>query len=168
MAKQNQKRNDKGMFNKEIHVLVCGVPNVGKSTFINRFVGKNVAVTGNKPGVTKKIVWLKTNSNILLLDTPGVLWPKFDNEEQALNLGAMSAIKEEILPLETVAYHILNKYNKYYPDILKNRYKVDKLNGDMQTDYINIGTKMGCLIKGGEIDYARVRTNILNDIKSEK
>ena len=167
MQEKNDKRNDKGMKDKEIHALVCGIPNVGKSTFINRFVGKNVANVGNKPGVTKNLVWLKTKSNILLLDTPGILWPKIEENEIALNLASFSAIKEEILPLDEVSYHILNKYNKYYNNILKDRYKLDCLTDDVVSDYDNIGKKMGALIKGGEIDYTRVYTNIINDIKKE-
>ena len=163
----NLKRNNKGMKDKEIHALVIGIPNVGKSTFINRFVGKTVATTGNKPGVTKNLVWLKTKSNILLLDTPGILWPKIDDEIVGLNLASFSAIKEEILPVDEVAWHILNMYNKYYPNILKERYKVDKLTEDFITDYDVIGHNMSALIKGGEIDYKKVSLNIINDIKKE-
>lgn len=166
MVDKNQKRNDKGMKDKEIHALVCGIPNVGKSTFINRFVGKNVANVGNKPGVTKNLVWLKTKSNILLLDTPGILWPKIEENEIALNLASFSAIKEEILPLDEVSYHILNKYDKYYPQLLS-RYNLERLTDDIVNDYDTIGKKMGALIKGGEIDYTRVYTNIINDIKKE-
>ena len=167
MKDKNDRRNEKGMKDKEIHALVCGVPNVGKSTFINRFVGKNVANVGNKPGVTKNLVWLKTKSNILLLDTPGILWPKIEEDEVALNLASFSAIKEEILPLDEVSYHILKKYDKYYKKILNDRYKLDCLTDDVVDDYDNLGRKMGCLIKGGEIDYTRVYTNIINDIKKE-
>ena len=166
MIDKNTKRNDKGMKEKEIHALVCGIPNVGKSTFINRFVGKNVANTGNKPGVTKSLVWLKTKSNILLLDTPGILWPKIEEDEIAFNLASFSAIKEEILPLDEVSYHILKKYDKYYPNNLL-RYNLSKLTDDVLEDYDTIGKKMGALIKGGEIDYNRVYTNIINDIKKE-
>jgi ribosome biogenesis GTPase A len=163
--KQNNKRNAKGMLDKEIHALVCGVPNVGKSTFINRFVNKTVANVGNKPGVTTKMVWLKTNSNILMLDTPGILWPKLTNNEVALNLAAMSAIREEIINVDDIAWHILNKLNKYYPQVLNDRYGINKLSGDFLADYEVIGTHMHALIKGGEIDIKRVSNNILNDLK---
>ena len=168
MQYKNIKRNNKGMMDKEIHVIVMGIPNVGKSTFINRFVGKSVVSTGNKPGVTTKLNWLKTNSNILLLDTPGILWPKLESEELSLNLASFSAIKEEILPLDKVAWHILNKLNLYYPSILKDRYKIDQLSGDYEADYDIIGKKMGCLLRGGEIDYKRVSNNIINDVKNAR
>lgn len=168
MAKRQQKRNEKGMFDKEIHAVIMGIPNVGKSTFINRFVGRTVANVGNKPGVTTKLTWLKTKSNILLLDTPGILWPRLDNDNVALNLATMSAIKEEILPIDQVAWHILTMLDTYYPHILSSRYKISKLTGDFITDYDTIGNIMGCKVSGGEIDYKRVSNNILNDMKNAR
>ena len=167
MKSVQEKRNLKGLKDKEIRVLVLGIPNVGKSTFINRFVGKNVAQTGNRPGVTTNLVWLKTKSNILLLDSPGILWPKIESEEVALNLSAMSAIKEEILPIDKVAVHILNKYNNYYKNILSNFYNMDELDEDIVESYNIIGKKIGAY-KNGEADFRRVSQFILNDIKSEK
>ena len=168
MKERQEKRLAKGLKEKEIRVLVMGIPNVGKSTFINRFVGKSVAKVGNLPGVTKNLVWLKTNSNILLLDTPGILWPKLDSEEVALNLASFSAIKQEILPLDKVAIHILKKLDKYYPYILKSRYNLDKLSDDIVGVYDAIGKRVGALIKGGEIDYEKVSNTIINDIKQER
>lgn len=167
MKKINEKRNNKGMKDKTIRALVLGIPNVGKSTFINRFVQKNVANTGNKPGVTKNLVWLKTKSNILLLDTPGILWPKIESEEIALNLSCMSAIKEEILPIDKVAVHILNKLNNNYKDILSDKYNLNELSNDIVETYNIIGKKIGAY-KNGEADFHRVSEYILNDIKSEK
>ena len=160
------KREEKGLAKKDIRVLVVGIPNVGKSTLINRMAGRKVANIGNNPGVTKNLAWLKTGSSILLLDSPGILWPKLDNEEGALNL---ATIPRDILPVDKVAIHILNKLDKYYPKYLKERYNLDKMdNDDLVFVYETIGRKIGAVVSGGEIDYTRVSNTILEDIKNER
>lgn len=163
VQKINQKRIDNGMKAKEIKAVVVGAPNVGKSTLINHLAGKKVAKTGNMPGVTKSNVWLKTKYKILILDTPGILWPKFDEEKVAFNLCAFSAIKEEVIPHQDVAYYILNTLSVRYPKILKERFKIEEVSEESFDIIVkNIGAS-----KNDEIDYKRVYKYIINEIKSE-
>ena len=163
-----EKREEKGLMKKDVRVLVVGIPNVGKSTLINKMVGRKVAEVGNRPGVTKGLVWLNTKHNIILLDTPGILWPKLEQQEIALNLASFSAIKTEVLDENEVAVHILKKLNKYYPDKLRERYGVmpNPVELDIEGAYEVIAKGMGA-IRGGEVDYERVSNKIINDIKGE-
>ena len=159
----NEKRKANGLKEKEIKACVLGIPNVGKSTLINKLAGKKVSKVGNLPGVTKSLTWLKTKYKLLILDTPGILWPKFDDEKVAFNLASMTAIKEDVLPIGDIAFYILNTLGKYYPEILNSRYKIDKVTDD-SFDIIakNIGA-----ISNGEGDYTRVYKMIINDVKQE-
>lgn len=161
--KINLKRQEKGLKAKELKALVIGVPNVGKSTLINNLAGKKVAKTGNMPGVTKSNVWLKTKYKVLVLDTPGILWPKFENENVALNLCVFSAIKEDVVPLMDVASYILKVLSIRYPQILEERFKITKYDDEsFDTIAKNIGA-----IRNGEADYNRASKYIINEIKLE-
>lgn len=167
MEEENKKRLEKGMTKRKIRALVVGIPNVGKSTLINRLVGKKVVNVGNMPGITKNLNWIRVNSDIELLDTPGILWPKLDDDVVAHNLASLTAIKEEILPIDNVVIYILNTLDKYYNDILKSRYGIDKVdNEDIETTLDIIGKKRGCLVRGGVVDYDKVYSVVINDIKN--
>ena len=161
------KLKEKGLKKDTIRALVIGIPNAGKSTLINKIVGKNIAVTGNKPGVTKNLNWIRVGKNIELLDSPGILWPKLNNETEALNLASTTAIKEEVLPKERIAVYIIEFLFKYYKDILNDKYGVTNID-DFDDVYQTIGQKRGFLMKGGVVDYDRVTDLIINDIKQGK
>jgi ribosome biogenesis GTPase A len=163
----NEKRIKQGLKLRKTRVMIIGIPNVGKSTLINRLVGRKATKIGNKPGVTTSLDWIRINNDLELLDTPGILWPKLDNKSVALNLASLTAIKEEVLPLDDVAIYILKMLNKYYPEILKERYSIDEIDFDDIIPTLDaIGKKRGCLVKGGEVDYDKVFAIIINDLKN--
>ena len=160
------KRKSKGLKPRAYRALIVGIPNVGKSTLINRLVGKNAAITGDKPGVTKKLSWIRISKDLELLDTPGILWPKISNEIQSYNLACFSAIKEEILPKDKVAVYILKVLNEKYKNYLINRYGIENFDyNDIISSYDVIGKKRGCLISGGKVDYDKVSNIIIKDLR---
>lgn len=167
MSNVNLKRKEKGLLPKKAKVMVVGVSNVGKSTLINNLVNKKVQTVGNMPGVTKNINMVRINDKIDLIDTPGVLWPKFDSELTAFNLASMTIIKEEVLPLDEVCIYILNTLNSYYKDILKNVFGIDYFNEEEIYElYENIGKYKNYPKVGGEPDFDRINLFIINSIKN--
>jgi ribosome biogenesis GTPase A len=159
----NKKRENKGLKPRKIRVLILGIPNVGKSTLINRLVGKRATSVGNRPGITKRLEWIRINKDLELLDTPGILWSKLDGENIALNLASMTAIKEEILNKEEIAIYIIETLKKFYPKTLENRYKIDEYD-DIVELLDKIGKNIGA-IKNNEVDYEKVYTTILRDLR---
>lgn len=162
----NCKREAKGLKKRAYRALVIGIPNVGKSTLINSLVGKKAAVTGDKPGVTKRLSWVRINKNLELLDSPGILWPKLDNDTIALNLASFSAIKEEILPKGKVAVYILDTLSKKYTNNIIERYGEISFDiDDIMVSYDIIGKKRGCIVSGGKVDYDKVSNIIIKDLR---
>ncbi len=159
----------KGIKNpRPMRALIVGIPNVGKSTLINRLAGKNIAKTGDKPGVTKAQQWIKVGKEMELLDTPGILWPKFEDEEVGLKLATTGAIKDTILNLQDVAVYALNFLKEHYPERLKERYSLDDIPEEIVALFDAIGKRRGCLVSGGAVDYDKVAEIVLHDIRTEK
>ena len=163
MESINSKRLSKGLKPRRVRSLVLGIPNVGKSTLINRLVGKKAVNVGNKPGITKSLEWIRINDKLELLDTPGILWPKFNDSTVAYNLASMTAIKEEILDIEDISIYIINTMFKLYPDYIMNRYDI-KYDEDIVNVLDGIGKKIGA-IRNGEVDYDRVYIKVLRDLR---
>ena len=161
-----KKHEEKDIDNPLIRMMIVGVPNSGKSTFINNVAQRKGARVGNRPGVTQTKQWIKTNSNLQLLDTPGVLWPKFD-DRTGLHLSYTNAIKDEILNIEDLTLYFLKEIAKEYPENLKERYGVDPSMEEIEI-YEAIAKKRGAIISGGDFDYTRTATIILNDFRTGK
>ncbi|WP_409340996.1 ribosome biogenesis GTPase YlqF [Paenibacillus sp. MBLB4367] len=162
----------KGINPRAIRALIVGIPNVGKSTLINRLAGKKAAATGDKPGVTKAQQWVKVGTEMELLDTPGILWPKFEDQMVGLRLAATGAIKDEILHVDEVAFYVVRYMAHYYPDALRERYSLEKLPEDVsEADEVvkvmeAIGRRRGCVVSGGRIDLDKTSTLILRELRT--
>ncbi|MEG7378354.1 ribosome biogenesis GTPase YlqF [Bacillus subtilis] len=158
----------KGVKPRAIRALIIGIPNVGKSTLINRLAKKNIAKTGDRPGITTSQQWVKVGKELELLDTPGILWPKFEDELVGLRLAITGAIKDTILNLQDVAVFGLRFLEEHYPERLKERYSLDEIPEDIAELFDAIGEKRGCLMSGGLINYDKTTEVIIRDIRTEK
>ena len=181
MEEDLKNQADKGRIGRKIKAMVLGIPNVGKSSFINRISKKTSAGVGNKPGVTKQKQWIRINEKIELLDTPGVLWPKFESEEVALHLAFTGTIKEDILQRTEIAYYLVKFLIENYPKVLCERYKLTEeyINEQLENQeraeneniyeiFLEIGRKRGCIISGGNIDEEKTARIILDEFKNGK
>lgn len=180
MKDENQKNAAKGRIGKSIRVMILGIPNVGKSSFINRISKKTSAGVGNKPGFTKQKQWIRLSNNIELLDTPGVLWPKFESEKVALNLSFTGTIKDDILEKTEIAFYLLKFLLENYKENVAERYKI--LNEEFENivennqnpneqimDIFNlIGKKRGAIVSGGNVDEEKVANLLLDDFRTGK
>lgn len=178
MEEDMKKAAEKGRIKRNIRIMILGIPNVGKSSLINRLCNKKSTVVGNRPGVTKQKQWVRIGNNIELLDTPGVLWPKFEDEKVALNLSYTGSIKDEILETVEIAFSLLRFLYKNYKNNLIERYKITEeeiveISSEDENEKLYnllklIGRKRGAVVSGGEIDEEKTANIILNDFRSGK
>lgn len=168
VCKEKIERDRKrGIINRPVRAMIVGIPNVGKSTFINSFAGKACAKTGNKPGVTKGKQWIRFNKTVELLDTPGILWPKFDNEKIANDLAFIGSINDQILNLTELSLKFIESVKNDYAGIFTSRYDIEEKD-DGVTMLGDIAIARGCLKKGGEPDYDKAAALIFDDFRSGK
>lgn len=158
----------KGIRPRAIRAMIVGIPNAGKSTLINRLAKKNIARTGNTPGVTKAQQWIKVGKELELLDTPGILWPKFEDQEVGLKLALTGAIKDTILNLQDIAIYGLRFLEKEYPNRLKERFQLEEIPEDIVEFFDKIGQVRGCLTGGAVVDYDKVTELVIREIRGEK
>lgn len=159
----------RGIKNRPVRAMVVGIPNVGKSTFINTYAGKACAKTGNKPGVTKGKQWIRLNKNVELLDTPGILWPKFEDQAVGLRLALIGSINDEILNIDELAMELITFLKNQYPGTLEKRFQLDESEEKSAVQILGeIARVRGCLIRGGELDYGKASKLLMDDFRSGK
>lgn len=168
LKEKNDRLRAKGVVNIVTRAMVVGIPNVGKSSFINKMAQNNIAKTGDRPGVTKSKQWIKTKIGLELMDTPGVLWPRFEDMEVGLNLAFTGAVKDEVIDIEELALKLIERLQVIAPEQLKQRYKLTELSVDPLETLNSIAKKRGAVISGGEIDYNRISNVILDEFRGGK
>lgn len=155
----------RGIKNRPVRAMVVGIPNVGKSTFINSYAGKAVAKTGNKPGVTKGKQWIRLNKDVELLDTPGILWPKFEDQTVGLRLALVGSMNDQILNIDELAISLIDCLKRDYPGVLAARYEVNEQEENVAILY-GIAAKRMCVGKGGEMDYSKAAALLIDEFRS--
>ncbi len=169
LADKIQREKEKGIVNRPIKIMICGVPNVGKSSFINKLSGRKSAITGDRPGVTKGKQWIRLKNGFELLDTPGILWPKFDDEAVGLKLAYTGAIKDEIIDTEELACNLLEYLKENYPQALEARYKMTDFNDLKGYELLEyLGKKRGFVVSGGEINTERAAGTLLDEFRAAR
>ena len=167
-CKEKMERDRKrGIKNRPVRAMVVGIPNVGKSTFINSYAGKACAKTGNKPGVTKGKQWIRLNKSVELLDTPGILWPKFEDQEVGMRLAYIGSIKDDILNIEELALGLIGYLQEFYPAAIRERYNVEEELKPLDI-LTAVAKARGCLKKGEELDYEKASRLLLEEFRSGK
>ena len=169
-AEKRERQAKKGIRKQSIRCMIVGIPNVGKSTFINIIAGKKAAQTGDKPGVTRGTQWIRLDEDLELLDTPGILWPKFEDPEVGFRLAVSGAVNDEVFDIDEAAFKLIVFLKERYPKLLQERFKLDDAIMEEEPLAImdQIGKNRGCLLKGGRIDYSKVSKGILIDFRQAK
>ncbi len=168
LSRLQDEKNEGQLRKKSLRMMIVGVPNVGKSSLINRMTGKKSAKTGDRPGVTKGKQWLGLENGMQLLDTPGILWPKFEDPQVGLNLAFCGSIKDEILDTASLALELIKVLQRDYPQLLRERYKLDELDEDALVNMEAIAAKRGFILPGKRIDYERCARTLLDEFRGGK
>ena len=168
LESEQERRNSERSVKRPLRIMIVGVPNVGKSSLINRLTGKKSAMTGDKPGVTKGKQWLTLSNGMQLLDTPGILWPKFEDPDVGLNLAFCGSIKDDILGVQDLGYELIRVLGERYPELLMERYRLDEISDQPIENMDNIALKRGFIMSGRRIDYERTGRTVLDEFRGSK
>ena len=166
LEKIRDEKNEGRERKKDLRLMIVGIPNVGKSSLINRLTGKKAAKTGNKPGVTRGKQWISLGEHMMMLDTPGILWPKFEDPKVGLNLAFCGSIKDEIMDLETLGMELIGVLARDYPDLLSVRYKLEEIADAPLDNMENIARKRGFILPGKRIDYERTARTVIDEFRA--
>ena len=168
LEEEQDRRNAEKSIKRPLRIMIVGVPNVGKSSLINRLTGRKSALTGDRPGVTKGKQWLTLSNGMQLLDTPGILWPKFEDPNVGLNLAFCGSIKDDILGVQDLGFELIRYLGENYPELMKERYKLNDVSEDPLENMDNIAAKRGFIMSGKRIDYERTGRTVLDEFRGGK